>query len=287
MEVVSMDEKFKVIDTHAHLWKDPDRKQLDQIAEDGIISQIWIQAHECHQCTETYRSASCEDVLECAKLYPDLILPFGYINWRKDASQIDRLKESGFFGLKAIRPIKNYDDESYYPLYERAEQLGMPILFHVGIIAKRTREGLTDPQYSPGPIRMRPSMLDTIAALFPRLKIIQGHMGVPWCNELFESLWYYPNIYCSINGLIDWKWLMENLDRRSELDVPFHQKVMWATDCYYGGNISTEELYRCARFMRDFYYYAGQTYEWGKYGEDCLYNNAKRFRDEEFFRISL
>ena len=62
---------------------------------------------------------------------------------------------------------------------------------------------------------------------------------------------------------------------------------MWATDCYYGGDISTEELYRCARFMRDFYYYAGQTYEWGKYGEDCLYNNAKRFRDKEFFRISL
>ena len=255
-----MSENFSAIDTHAHLWKEPNFKLLDKIAEDGIIKQVWIQTHECHKVTDSYRSANCSEVLETARKYPGFILPFGYINWNKGAEQIDQLKESGFFGLKAIRPIKNYDDESYYPIYERAEQLKMPILFHVGIIARRTRELLTDPHYSPGPIRMRPSMLDTIAAIFPTLKIIQGHMGVPWCNELFESLWYYPNVYCSVNGLVDWKWLIENLDRRSELDVPFHQKVMWATDTYYG-LVKPERIYRNLNFMRDFYHYAGQTYQ--------------------------
>ena len=47
-----------VIDTHAHLWKDAESRKLDKMAEDGIISQVWIQAHECHRVTETYRSAS-------------------------------------------------------------------------------------------------------------------------------------------------------------------------------------------------------------------------------------
>lgn len=277
-----MSENFSAIDTHAHLWKEPNFKYLDQIAEDGIIKQVWIQTHECHKVTENYRSANCAEVLETARRYPGFILPFGYLNWHNGPEQVEQLKEAGFYGLKAIRPIKNYDDESYYPIYEQAEKLHMPILFHVGIIAKRTGEFLTDIQYSPGPIRMRPSMLDTIAALFPQLKIIQGHMGVPWCNELFESLWYYPNIYCSVNGLIDWKWLIENLDRRSELDVPFHQKVMWATDTYYG-LIKPEYIYRNLNFMREFYRRVGQTYQWGKHGDDCLYNNAVRFRDEDFF----
>lgn len=278
-----MSENFPAIDTHAHLWKEPNFNYLDRMAEDGIISQVWIQTHECHKVTENYRSANCAEVLETARRYPGFILPFGYLNWHKGPEQVDQLKEAGFFGLKAIRPVKNYDDESYYPLYERAEQLEMPILFHVGIIAKRTRELLTDPRYSPGPIRMRPSMLDTIAAIFPKLKIIQGHMGVPWCNELFESLWYYPNIYCSVNGMIDWKWLIDHLDCRTELGVPFHQKVMWATDAYYG-LLEPEYFYRSLTFMREFYLRVGQTYSWGEHGEDCVYHNAKRFRDEAFFK---
>ena len=269
-----------VIDTHAHLWKEPNSKYLDRMAEDGIITQVWIQAHECHRVTPTYRSATSAQVLEASRRYPGFILPFGYLNWLKDASQVDRMKEEGFFGLKAIRPIYAYDDERYFPLYERAQALEMPILFHVGVIAKKSREEMTNPHFSPGPIKMRPSMLDTISTVFPKLKLIQGHMGVPWCNELFESLWFYSNIYCSVNGLIDWKWLIDNLDRRTEMDVPFHQKMMFATDAYYG-LLDPERIYRAVFFMREFYRRVGMTYEWGLHGEDFMYNNAKRFRDEK------
>ncbi len=272
-------ETKKVIDTHAHLWMGEGASaKLDKMAEDGIISQAWVLAHECHKVTPTYRSALSEDVLEASKRYPGFIVPFGYLNWQKDADQIDRMKDAGFYGLKAIRPILNYDDESYYPLYERAEKLNMPILFHVGIIAKRTREFLTDPRYSPGPDRMKPAMLDTIAALFPDLKIIQGHMGVPWCNELFESLWYYPNIYCSVSGLIDWKWLIDNLDRRSELGVPFYRKMMFATDYYYG-NLEPEFIYRSVFFMQEFFNQVGMTYCWGEHADDYMFKNALRFMD--------
>lgn len=268
-----------VIDTHAHLWMDAESRKLDKMAEDGIISQVWIQAHECHRVTETYRSATSAQVLEASRRYPGFILPFGYLNWLKDASQVDRMKEDGYFGLKAIRPVYAYDDERYFPLYERAQELDMPILFHVGTIIQKTREQMTHPHFSPGPIRMRPSMLDTIGTVFPRLRLIQGHMGVPWCNELFESLWYYRRIYCSINGLIDWKWLIDNLDRRTELGVPFHQKMMFGTDIYYG-QADPDAIYRAVLFMHEFFRRVGETYEWGIHVRDLMYNNACRFRDE-------
>ncbi len=261
------------IDTHAHLWGEYDTRKLDRLAEDGIVRQIWTLAHECHRNSENYKTATAEQVIEVSRRYSGFIIPFGYLNWFKDAAQIDRMKEKGFIGIKAIRPVYDYDDERYFPFYERAQELSMPILFHVGVIARRTREELTDPRFSPGPIRMRPAMLDTIAAIFPKLKLIQGHMGVPWCNELFESLWYYPNIYCSVSGLIDWKWLIDNLDRRTESGIPFHQKMMFSTDAYYG-LIEPEKIYRSVIFMREFFRSVGQTYNWGTAVDDFMYNNA-------------
>ena len=57
-------EKKKVIDTHAHLWVGEGASaKLDKMAEDGIISQAWVLAHECHKTTPTYQAALSEDVL--------------------------------------------------------------------------------------------------------------------------------------------------------------------------------------------------------------------------------
>ena len=54
---------------------------------------------------------------------------------------VDRFHAAGFRGLGELTgPLKNYDDRSYWPIYERAEKYGMIILFHTGIvIAGRTR----------------------------------------------------------------------------------------------------------------------------------------------------
>ena len=151
---------------------------------------------------------------------------------------------------------------------------------HVGIISRKPQRDLTDPAISTGPTRMRPAMLDTIAAAFPDLKLLQGHMGIPWCNELFESLYYYPNISCSVSGLIDFKWLIENLDRCTEAKVPFAEKMMFAVDAHYGAKNTYERVVENAKFFKMFFEKVGGTYRWGCHGEDYLYNNARRFIGE-------
>ena len=48
---------------------------------------------------------------------------------------VDRFHAAGFRGLGEMSgPLKNYDDRSYWPIYERAEKYGMIILFHTGIV---------------------------------------------------------------------------------------------------------------------------------------------------------
>jgi len=71
--------------------------------------------------------------------YPGIIVGFAGVNLvagevdRPDA--LDRFREQGFEGLKFEDNSYPYSHEIYWPLYERANRLQMPILFHTGDLA--------------------------------------------------------------------------------------------------------------------------------------------------------
>ncbi len=102
-------------------------------------------------------------------------------------------------------------------------------------------------------------------------------MGVPWCHELFESIWYYPNVKCSVSGLIDYEWLIRNWDRRTEIGEPFYKKFMYATDSHYGSADGWEAVLRNATFMHDFFTYVGQTFGWGEGQNDYMLHTAGQY----------
>jgi len=264
-----------VIDTHAHLWKDP--QGLDEVAESGVVGQVWLMEVPYYRGSTLKDLASPQEVLEVARRYPGLFIPFGFIDFSGPPEQVDRMKEQGYVGLKAIRPLLPYDDPSYLPIYERAAALDMPILFHVGIIMKNTREEMT-PNQSLGPTNMRPSMLDGIAAAFPDLPLIAGHMGLPWLDELFEALYYYPRIYCSLCGYVDYRWLIDHLDRacasQGQVRETFCDRMMFATDCTYGRGSMVGQLRQSEVFMEQFFVRVGRSYQWGAKADAVLRGNA-------------
>ncbi len=96
---------------------------------------------------------------------------------------VDVFHEAGFRGLGELSgTLKNYDDRSYWPIYERAEKYGMILLFHTGILARPTPEIPSDISVD----RIRPTTLDGIARRFPKLTIIGAHLGNPdyaWAAE--------------------------------------------------------------------------------------------------------
>ena len=261
------------IDTHAHLIHNVDWKLMDEIAETAPLKQAWLM--HCPCVSDGIVFAEEDEILECAKRYPGMYVPFGFIDFRKGADEVERLKEKGFTGIKAISPSKPYDDESCFPVYAKAAELGMPILFHVGIISKGFwhNEGV---EGFPGPRCMKPSMLDTIADLFPDLTLIQGHQGVPWVNELWESLYYYPNISCSVCGLIDYEWLIRHLDDIDSQKLPFFRRLMFAVDGLYGSREHWNNMVESAVFTEEFFSRVGRTHAWSKGVEDFMSGNAER-----------
>jgi hypothetical protein len=128
---------------------------------------------------------------------------------------VDRFHAAGFRGLgEILGPLKNYDDRSYWPIYERAEKYGMILLFHTGILLRATPEIPTDVSVD----RMRPTTLDAIARRFPKLTIIGAHLGNPeyaWAAEI--SRWN-PNLYFDLSG--------SSLIKKQD-DPTFWKSIFW------------------------------------------------------------
>ena len=165
--------------------------------------------------------------------YPDRVIGFGFLRPGKDnAALIERFMEWGFGGIKITAPLSNYDDREYYPLYEKAQTLRLPILFHSGI--------LTMPRPMPeediSSARMRPIFLETIAQSFPELKIIIAHLGVPWKEEATILARIFKNVFVDLTGSVEgWRNATSTEDfkklfywKGSEDKILFGSDVHWS-----------------------------------------------------------
>ncbi len=184
----------RIIDAHHHLGSDDD--YADRLAEvcDGLnIVKV------CLVCVNIPgRQIGSNDGTKAAfEKYPDLYVGFGGVNmWEGEfADQVRALHDDGFTGLKLIVPPKTYHDPDFYPIYETAQELGMPCLFHLGIVSRRAVSGVRVDNNL-----MRPIYLDTIAREFPDLTIIGAHLGNPWYEEATMSCRWNPNLYFDLSG---------------------------------------------------------------------------------------
>ena len=185
-------------DVHIHLQDEPGYL-------DGLLEAARALGYTglCLSATgKRHNQVGNEEVLNAARAHPDLIFPFAWtlLDERKP-EDIERFKEEGFFGLKVIDPEEDYDSQKYYPLYEKAEELSLPILFHTGIKARFPVEKRTVSRAR----HMKPVQLDAIARYFPRLNLILAHLGGPWYDEAFMVSRVNPNVYLELSSGSGWR----------------------------------------------------------------------------------
>lgn len=185
-----------VIDMHHHLGTDPEyADKLAAICQRLNVVKVCIMALEGWGPRGGF--AGNDAVERAFSRYPDLICGFGHV--RPDVEgpeKVQELKDRGFTGLKFMTPRKQYNDESYFPVYEKAEALGMPGLFHLGIVARHI---------SGHDVRidcnlMQPIYLDSIARTFPDWTIIGAHLGNPWYEEATMTARWNPNVFFDLSG---------------------------------------------------------------------------------------
>jgi uncharacterized protein len=141
---------------------------------------------------------------ELVRLYPRQFIAFGSVDpWtgKEALNEAERcVLELGLRGLKFHPSIQRFfpDDERFYPLWEKASELGVPVLFHsgmTGIGAGTPGGGGIKTKYC------RPiPHIDDIAADFPDLTIIMAHPAFPWVEEQLAVLVHKPNVFMDLSG---------------------------------------------------------------------------------------
>ncbi|MGE5421621.1 MAG: amidohydrolase family protein [Ignavibacteriales bacterium] len=126
------------------------------------------------------------------------LLPF-YTFDPRTAFYADRIVEyaivqKGFKGLKMYPTYLHFypNDPFMYPIYAKAQELDIPILFHTG---SSVFPG-TKIKYG------NPLFFDDIAVDFPDLKLVMAHSGRGfWYDEAFFLSKLHRNLYMEISGL--------------------------------------------------------------------------------------
>jgi predicted TIM-barrel fold metal-dependent hydrolase len=136
--------------------------------------------------------------------HPDVVIPYGQVlvDDPKAMAEIEAFAAGGARGIKMHTPRLNWDDESYFPLYQKMQDLGLVALFHTGIVCTIVNGncGSSDEPQVSSMARMRPSFLHTIARAFPRLTVQGAHLGNPWYDEAAEAARWQKNLYFDLTG---------------------------------------------------------------------------------------
>lgn len=125
----------------------------------------------------------------------------------------------GFKGLK-IEPF--LDDHppnaaQWYPLYAACIDLDVAVQLQVG--------NTGPPSYSSH--TGKPLYVDRIAVDFPELRIVAGHIGWPWTEEMIAIAWKHPNIWIDTSAHLP----RHFPERFTHFLTTFgREKCIWATD---------------------------------------------------------
>lgn len=228
------------IDSHVHL----KRSKNSSLDEDVKLF--------CQRCEKQNRKVCIlgagvkitgvdnSDLLKYCKQYSDFLIPFAFVDLQKNVDNVSvyQLKEQGFKGLKCIIPYYAYDHDLYMPIYEEAEKLNMPIVFHTGIIAQFPWDRELR---RPSLMNQMPITLDRIARSFQDLKLVMAHLGTTMFREQGAALLkFHPNLYADLAGTGSWQALqpaeLNDLSKHSTLEINknynFFKKLVFGSDCY-------------------------------------------------------
>ena len=216
---------MKIFDVHIHFPRNWERPDEDQAPMVDRLAEVASSAGVTRACVLTGGrfGPTHERGIEVLSKYLDLFIPVAVIDPEEiDGEGVARLHAMGYRGLKLIGVARNYDDPDYMPAYAKAQELGMPVLFHMGVIGGGLDYSITHPRRDAAAAqayqrwlaqmdrmpprnvsasRMSPLHLDTIANRFPKLKVIGAHLGNQGNYDFAASVarWRH-NVYFDMSG---------------------------------------------------------------------------------------
>jgi predicted TIM-barrel fold metal-dependent hydrolase len=132
-----------------------------------------------------------DEVASFVREHPGRLLGIASVNLHRPMEAVRELRrcvrQLGFRGLRIVPWLWGLppDDRRYYPLYAECIEFDVPFCLQVGH---------TGPLMTSEPGRPIP-YLENVALEFPELRIVAGHIGAPWTQEIISLATRFPNLY--------------------------------------------------------------------------------------------
>jgi hypothetical protein len=139
-----------------------------------------------------------DEVVEMVRQFPDRFVGVATVNLEKPVEAVRELERAvNDLGFKALRIVpwlwnRPPNDKFYFPLYVKCIELDIPFCTQVG------HTGPLMPSETGRPV----PYLDEVALTFPELKIVAGHIGFPWTDEMIGVAWKHENVYIDTSAYL-------------------------------------------------------------------------------------
>ena len=149
-----------------------------------------------------------ESVARAVQAFPDRLIGFMRVDpTRPDAAErvrraVETLGLKGIKGFPAMECFHAYD-ERVYPVYEEAQRLGVPVLFHVGLLQSAIGAALKLPSQADARFS-NPMDVQRAARDFPGVNFIVPHFGAGYFGETLLLAAHCPNVSIDTSSANGW-----------------------------------------------------------------------------------
>jgi predicted TIM-barrel fold metal-dependent hydrolase len=183
---------MRIIDAHVHLFDEP--QYVDSLL--SAMDECGIETCCISGLGPLFGMAGNAEVEKAFTQHPDRFVGAVFVRPGMDGPEaVERGFDSGFRMVKVTIPTGPYENPDYFPLWERAQAHGMPILFHTGVVTAKEAPDEHICSWDMHPMRLEP-----ITRAFPDLKIIAAHLGIHWNSDAAELARMRPNAYVDLSG---------------------------------------------------------------------------------------
>ena len=233
---------LQMIDIHSHIWEDShysEAAKREYRAAYGELAQFHCPPEEhWEQVAEKVERAAVfammmrptglvvpnEYVSEYVNRHPDKLVGVASVDpTARDCVAVleNAVKQLGLRGVKLSGAYQSFNpaETRYDPIYVKAQELGIPIFWHVSTTF-----------YAVSPLRWsKPGLIDQVAQRFPGLHMVLCHLGHPWITDAVMVMRKHRNVYGDISGFGFRRWrFYEALATAVEYDVG--HKLLFGSD---------------------------------------------------------
>jgi predicted TIM-barrel fold metal-dependent hydrolase len=164
-----------------------------------------------------------EDIANFIGKYPDRLIGFAGIDM-PSSDAVDQLEYAisslELRGLKLVPPVQKIDisDKKFEPIWKKLVDLDIPLWTHGG---HQVSTAGSVAKYG------HPLLIDEIAMRHEDLKIVIGHMAIPWFWDAYSVVLRHPNVYIDISAHYD---LYSYFPWDAYVNYNITHKVLFASD---------------------------------------------------------